>query len=588
MLLALPTQAGAVLQNAGGSLGIRNTSTDALSLAELAAYDLQGRFRGFVGTPISDRFFLTARHIGISASDWIVFSRGPNSGSYPILAWHDDPESDLRVVEIDGRFRSWARLDYEGNESGRTAIFFGRGGAPAETIVVDAQLKGWRAGTPGGAISWGHNVVNATVGGDQLQARFNRAGLPTEAGLTDGDSGGGWFVPDDSGALRLTGVSFATTGPFQRDRDGSPDGVVFDGAMVDFAGLWIGPAGAEFFLPDQQDDQSSVLLATRIYDRLSWIESVTGIDAGDSDGDGFADAVDNCPFTTNPSQLDSGGLGAGSAPDGIGDACQCGDVNGDGQVEDGDATLIKRFALGLAAPDFVSAGQCDVTGDGACTGTDGTAVRHASRGLPFPGFGENCENATIGSTNQVAAAGTGASPSSLLIYDLSHASGPIPAPAWRVPIDLDFLPITGEGGGIYGMSEVTLVATGDLLFDSSDFECPLVDCLYSPQEIGGGKAIRFTGGEDLQGDFAVIRDLATVHVSGLEGYVLLSGGHFVDASGEGGSPGRALPIPPRIVAVVPEPRVGVALALAIQWAVELARRGRLVTRRVRLESPRGG
>ncbi len=53
---------------------------------------------------------------------------------------------------------------------------------------------------------------------------------------------------------------------------------------------------------------------------------------------------DNCPWTANPDQADAGGVESptnpmGNTPDGIGDLCQCGDVDGNGrvQLEDGDA-----------------------------------------------------------------------------------------------------------------------------------------------------------------------------------------------------------------------------------------------------------
>jgi len=42
---------------------------------------------------------------------------------------------------------------------------------------------------------------------------------------------------------------------------------------------------------------------------------------------------DKCPLVANPSQADTGGMGPGSAPDKIGDACQCGSVAGDGHVD---------------------------------------------------------------------------------------------------------------------------------------------------------------------------------------------------------------------------------------------------------------
>ena len=66
----------------------------------------------------------------------------------------------------------------------------------------------------------------------------------------------------------------------------------------------------------------------------------------DLDGDGVRTEADNCPNIYNPAQEDNGsmnptgeiGIGGGSSGasyDGIGDACQCGEGDGDG-VDGGD------------------------------------------------------------------------------------------------------------------------------------------------------------------------------------------------------------------------------------------------------------
>ena len=65
----------------------------------------------------------------------------------------------------------------------------------------------------------------------------------------------------------------------------------------------------------------------------------------DADLDGFANELDNCPHVANADQLDRGGIDT-TAPDGIGDACQCGDVTGNGIVNGQDANAIKRHGLG--------------------------------------------------------------------------------------------------------------------------------------------------------------------------------------------------------------------------------------------------
>ncbi len=114
----------------------------------------------------------------------------------------------------------------------------------------------------------------------------------------------------------------------------------------------------------------------------------------DSDGDGVPDATDNCPHRVNPGQEDNGGIGSGSSPDGIGDACQCGDVTGDGEVTGQDAQVAKRRGLDRTSPLFRVPGNCDVTGNGWCNGQDGKMILRALQGVqPNPLVAQKCQNA---------------------------------------------------------------------------------------------------------------------------------------------------------------------------------------------------
>nr|MDJ0866176.1 hypothetical protein [Myxococcota bacterium] len=124
----------------------------------------------------------------------------------------------------------------------------------------------------------------------------------------------------------------------------------------------------------------------------------------DSDGDGVEDSEDKCPYTWDD-QSDSGGLGASSQPDGVGDACQCGDANDDGFVTEEDAVAIKQAALSLdpwlasvALPGF---DKCDVGGTEGCSGLDGAIVIRALNELS-PGIQQRCAAASPMVTNNLA------------------------------------------------------------------------------------------------------------------------------------------------------------------------------------------
>ncbi|MCB0339133.1 MAG: thrombospondin type 3 repeat-containing protein, partial [Bdellovibrionales bacterium] len=94
----------------------------------------------------------------------------------------------------------------------------------------------------------------------------------------------------------------------------------------------------------------------------------------DSDGDGIADLNDNCPFKSNPGQSDSGGI-LTSVPDLIGDACQCGDVTGNGVVDQLDYRALQK-ALDLTKPDTLNAPElCNLSDEGTCGKEDATILR---------------------------------------------------------------------------------------------------------------------------------------------------------------------------------------------------------------------
>jgi len=92
---------------------------------------------------------------------------------------------------------------------------------------------------------------------------------------------------------------------------------------------------------------------------------LSGDPALDGDGDGIADYRDDCPHTFDPAQLDGGGVG-NLLPDWIGDACQCGDVSGDGAVLPDDVAQIRSWLV-RARPSLPVGNRCNVIGPAAST-----------------------------------------------------------------------------------------------------------------------------------------------------------------------------------------------------------------------------
>ncbi len=160
-------------------------------------------------------------------------------------------------------------------------------------------------------------------------------------------------------------------------------------ALVHFATLYReSPVGLTFQTTDRDGDPfeaPSPELALRMQ-QIAWevvsSEPLTGVGTGpDGDGDGVADAVDNCPADPNASQTDRDADLLGDACDlcpdfassnqdtdanGIGDECECGDQTGDGRVDVADILAINAVILGQAP----AGPLCDANDDGLCNIAD--------------------------------------------------------------------------------------------------------------------------------------------------------------------------------------------------------------------------
>jgi hypothetical protein len=132
-----------------------------------------------------------------------------------------------------------------------------------------------------------------------------------------------------------------------------------------------------------------------IYGNGALSVGVESVFPDDADGDGVVDVLDNCPFEPNPAQSDAGGVSSLLA-DGIGDACQCADVTGDGVVLLDDLSAIQQHLIGAplapgAAPLCNAIGAAD-GGASDCGILDVTVIRRALAAY-LPGIGQVCSPA---------------------------------------------------------------------------------------------------------------------------------------------------------------------------------------------------
>lgn len=153
----------------------------------------------------------------------------------------------------------------------------------------------------------------------------------------------------------------------------------------------------------------------------------------------------------------------------------------------------------------------------------------------------------------------------LEIYESSVGQGQvrsIPGPVTNVLIDLDYSPATAEGGRLYGVSEIEIEATGNLVLTPTGFACQATSCLYAPAPFVTGKRIRVTAGNDLVGSNAAASNFLRIGVTGSTGHLVLVRGEYLDSTGAAGSVGAIRTVDAAPLVTVPELELAVGLASA--------------------------
>lgn len=272
LLFGLASSARAVFFYSTGSSTFNTTAPGSVGgLNADNVWNLQGEFGGFLGTPISDQYFVTAIHIGGSIGQTINFGAGANFGTYTTVSYTDSPTTDLRIWKISGTFVEFAELYTSSDEVGKDLIVFGRGtqrGVQYEGPLGPTDVRGWAWGTGDSVKRWGENTVSGTANsGTLLGAQFNATG-GNEAMLSVGDSGGAMFI-QDGGVWKLAGINYAVSGAYYSNTGVAGSGV--QAGLFNQTALYSSDVNSGFTLGASGP---GAFYSTRISQEQPWIASV--------------------------------------------------------------------------------------------------------------------------------------------------------------------------------------------------------------------------------------------------------------------------------------------------------------------------
>ncbi len=99
----------------------------------------------------------------------------------------------------------------------------------------------------------------------------------------------------------------------------------------------------------------------------------------DADGDGILEPGDNCPNERNAGQEDDGAL-LTSTRNGVGNACECGDLGIDGRIDDPDITALRSWLARAPGP-TPALQRCSVIGGIECDVADFAVLVRARNGF---------------------------------------------------------------------------------------------------------------------------------------------------------------------------------------------------------------
>lgn len=252
------TVRGVILFRTGDPAANTTEPTGALAGS---GWQYQGRFGNYLGTAIAPHYFITAKHLGTGPPHFVF--HGVN---YTIVNSFADPGSDLRIFRVAETLPLYAPLYTRSDELGKNLVVIGRGTQRGEDRVVDGQLRGWLYSASDNVQRWGENQVSSVLGGT-IRVLFDQAGLPHEAHISDGDSGGAVFLKDGS-VWKLAGIN----SDVDRFASGPDGGGPYSAALFDMRGSY----RSDGTLVTGDNPVPSSFYVARISSRLSWITTIIG------------------------------------------------------------------------------------------------------------------------------------------------------------------------------------------------------------------------------------------------------------------------------------------------------------------------
>ena len=286
-----------------------------------SGWHYQGDYKNFLGTMISPRHFVTARHLGVGETEFIhktYFSGVASDRTYYLnptvnggAGFWNITGTDLRLFEVYGDFPAYAPLYTKSNEAGKETVMMGRGVTRGEAVTLSGDTRGWKWGVSDKRARWGVNDIDSIVNdpsfGELLVTDFDEAPGTEECQAGSGDSGGALFIKD-LGTWKLAGIFYGVDGSYDTNSI-CGDGTDHNGAMFEALGFFIGDDTAEcdgwdaVTIGDDTDESRS--FSTRISASAIMIQAI------------IQDALDDeskTPFERYNDWIAEFGLGSESLP----------------------------------------------------------------------------------------------------------------------------------------------------------------------------------------------------------------------------------------------------------------------------------